>query len=267
MTRSLCKRTVSDFGMGTWGVGGKSAPDPKEDDLHVESLRYAIDKGINVIDTAEMYASGHTEELVGKAISIYDREDLFIITKVWNTHLMRDDLIKAAKHSLERLHTSYADLYLIHWPNQSVPIGETISAMEQLVRDGLVRSIGVSNFGVTEMQEAMDAAKTCDIAANQIEYSYGKRSPENDIIPFCEKSGVEVIAYTPIMKGNVNSYDSLRRIAAKHDATPVQVALRYVMRKSYPIPKSSSKGNIDELLGANAFDLTDAEYMQLHDKQ
>jgi diketogulonate reductase-like aldo/keto reductase len=267
MGKTLCGRSVSDFGIGTWGIGGRSSPEPRNDVAQIEAIRYALDRGVNVIDTAEMYGSGHTEEIVGRAIKEYDREKLFIITKVWNSHLSAPDLLRSAEQSLERLGSSYVDLYLIHWPNPSVPIEETISAMEKLVKDGKVRNIGVSNFSVKELQEAMDSTKTCEISANQIEYNYGRREPELDIIPFCEKNNVDVIAYTPIMKGNVDSYDPLRKIGKKYNATPVQTALNYVMRRSYPIPKSSRKDHIDELLGALDFRLSDLDYIELRDNQ
>ena len=267
MVRTLCGHPVSDFGIGTWGMGGRSSPEPGKDDAQVEAIQYALDKGINVIDTAEMYASGHTEEIVGRAIKEYGRENLFIITKVWNTHLKSQDLLKAAYQSLNRLGTSYVDLYLVHWPNPSVPIAETISAIEKLAKDGLARNIGVSNFNVKELQDAMDAAKTFEIAANQVEYNYGKREPEANVIPFCERNKVDVIAYTPIMKGHLVSYDMLRKIAQKYNATAIQMALNYVMRRSYPIPKSSSKSHIDELLGSLDFKLSDIDYNELKDNR
>ncbi len=266
MTARLCGRTLSDFGIGTWGIGGNSTPDSSRDNLQIETLRYALDQGINVIDTAEMYAAGHTEEVVGKAISPYEREDLFLISKVWHTHLKSEDVLKSARQSLKRLDTDYLDLYLIHFPNSSVPIKETISAMERLVSDGLVRNIGVSNFNVKEMKDAMAAAQSCEIAANQIEYSYAKRGPESDVIPFCEKNKVDVIAYTPIMKGNVSSHSALAKISTKNGVSPVQVALKYVMRRSYAIPKSSNREHIDELLGTTRYTMSDQDYNELSGK-
>jgi diketogulonate reductase-like aldo/keto reductase len=267
MAKTLCGRSVSDFGIGTWGIGGRSSPETGNDKGDVEAIRYALDKGINVIDTAEMYASGHTEEIVGRAIKEYDREKLFIITKVWNTHLRYPDLLKSAEQSLKRLGVSYVDLYLIHWPNPSVPIAETISAMEKLVEKGLVRNIGVSNFNVKELQDSMDAAKTCEISANQIEYNYVKREAEVDVIPFCEYNKVDVIAYTPIMKGHIASNSPLKKLGQKYNATPIQIALNYVLKRSYPIPKSSRKNHIDELLGALDFRLSEQDFIELRDNR
>lgn len=263
MSKRLCGREVSDIGLGTWGMGGKQSPDPKGDSLHVEAIRYALDKGINVIDTAEMYGNGHTEELVGEAISGYERENLFIISKVWPSNLEHNSVIRSAEQSLKRLGTSYLDLYLIHWPNSSVPILETVSALEELSDRGLVRNIGVSNFSVEEMKGAIDAATKNRICANQIQYNYGARDVEGDIIPFCEKNGIDVIAYTPIMKGKTWHYPRLKDMARKYGVSPVQMALRYTMERTLPIPKSSRKEHIDELVGAAGIKLSSEDYRSL----
>ncbi|MEM0156350.1 MAG: aldo/keto reductase [Thermoplasmataceae archaeon] len=263
MSRRLSGKVVSDIGLGTWGMGGKTSPDPRNDKKDIAAIRYALQMGINVIDTAEMYAGGHTEEIVAKAISGFDREKLFIISKAWHNHLRHDDLIMAARQSIRRLGTPYLDLYLIHWPNPSVPIRESIGAMEELLSQGLVRNIGVSNFSVEQLQEAIDSARSVQISANQIEYSYGKREPERDIIPFCEKNKVDVIAYTPIFKGKLSSFDRLKRVASKYGSTPVQIALRYVMERSFPIPKSSNKDHIAELIGSSSINLAKDDYLEL----
>jgi diketogulonate reductase-like aldo/keto reductase len=263
MSRTLSGKVVSEIGLGTWGIGGRSTPDPANDLQDIAAIRYALQMGISVIDTAEMYAAGHTEEVVARAISGFEREKLFIISKVWHNHLRHDDLIRAAKESLKRLGTRYLDLYLIHWPNPSVPIKESIGAMEELLSLGLVRNIGVSNFSVGQLQEAMDSARSSRISANQIEYSYGRREPERDIIPFCEKNKVDVIAYTPIAKGKLSSFAGIRKVAAKYGSTQVQIALRYVMERSFPIPKSSNKEHIAELIGATKINLAEDDYKEL----
>lgn len=241
-------------------MGGGSSPDRSRDDACRDAITYAIDSGINVIDTAEMYGAGHTEEIIGEAISSYDRSKLFIISKVWPSNLRHDSVINSAKESLKRLGTPYIDLYLIHWPNSSVPIKETVSAMEELVARGHVRNIGVSNFSVPELEEAMETAQNNPICANQIKYNYGSRAVERDIIPFCEKNGIDVIAYTPIMKGATSPHRKLNEMARKYAATPVQMALRYTMQRSFAIPKSSNRTHIDELIGAAGVNLTSEDY-------
>ena len=260
MTKRLGGRSVSDIGLGTWGMGGWQSADKSEDSVCVDAIRYALSRGINVIDTAEMYGGSHTEEIVAKAIEGIPREDIYIISKVWNTNLHHDSLLKSARSSLRRLKTPYLDLYLIHWPNPSVPLRETIGAMEELLKEGLVRSIGVSNFDVEQLSDAMTVSKYTEIAANQVLYNYGARGPEKDIIPFCEKSGVEVISYTPILKGKVSGFSRLNEVAEKYSATAVQMALRYTMERSLPIPKSSSKSHIDALIEGSRIKLRKDDY-------
>lgn len=263
MKDTLCGRKVSSFGLGTWKMGGGQSPDFSHDLDHIKAIRYAIDHGINVIDTAEMYAAGHTEEIVGKAISAYDRKNIFVISKVWNDHLTHDALLDSARKSASRLGTDYIDLYLIHWPNPGVPIKETISAMEELVASGLAKNIGVSNFSVAQLKEAIDATKSTKICANQVEYNFSNRAPEHELIPFCEENGIDVIAYTPIMKGRALIYQNLVSLAEKYGVTPVQMSLRYVMEKAYPIPKSSNPLHIDELLAATDIPLKAKDYSAL----
>lgn len=261
--KKLCGRNVSSIGLGTWGMGGKQTPAKDDDHRHIDALKFAIDNGISVIDTAEMYASGHTEEIVGSAIQGYDREELFIISKVWNTNLHHDSVLRSARKSIERMNSSYIDLYLIHWPNPSVPIMETISAMEELVSSGLVRNIGVSNFNVKQTEEAMNATRISRICANQIEYNYGNRAPEKDVIPFCEKNGIDVIAYTPIMRGLTIGFPVLEQVAARYGASPLQIALRYVGERAFPIPKSSSRDHIQELMAGSRVELSSEDYKLL----
>lgn len=263
MKDTLCGRQVSRIGLGTFGMGGRMSPEKGNEAVHIEAIRYAIDKGVNVIDTAEMYAAGHTEEVVGEAISKYSREKLFIISKVWNTNLHHDSVLKSAEKSIERLGTPYLDLYLIHWPNPAIPVRETISAMEELVSTGLVKNIGVSNFSVAQVKEAMEAAKQNKICANQIEYNYGNRGPEADVIPFCEKNGIDIIAYTPLMRGKTDGFEKIEELAKKYRASNVQMALRYVMERAYPIPKTSNKAHLDELLKAAEIELSAEDYRLL----
>src|SRR4030042_6492221 len=145
------------FGFGTWAVGGRETRDPRNDDkADVHAIKTAIELGITHIDTAEMYAAGHAEELVGEAIKSFDRSKLMIVSKVLPEHLRYDDLINSAMKSLKRLKTDYIDIYLIHSPNPSIDIRETMDAMDHLVEKGYTRNIGVSNFNVEEFIEAQE---------------------------------------------------------------------------------------------------------------
>lgn len=254
---------VSPIGIGTWGIGGGSFPDSSHDERDLRAIKFAIENGLTLIDTAEMYARGHSEEIVGRAIKDFDRNDLFITTKVWNNHLHHDDVIKSAKASLKRLDSKYIDLYLIHWPSTSVDIRETIGAMESLVEQGITRYIGVSNFSVQQTREAMESASKYDIAANEIEYSLSRKEPEKDVIPFCENNDIAVIAYTPINKGRAKKVREILSVSEKTGKTPIQVALSYLKRRSIPIPKSTNHDHIREIAGALNFEISDQDYEKL----
>lgn len=146
---------LSAFGLGTWQMGGRLEPNPENDDARdVAAIRAAIELGVTQIDTAEQYAAGHTEELVGEATKGFARSSLFIISKVFATHMHHDDLIEACKRSLRRVGTDYFDMYLLHRYVPEVPIKETMRAMDALMSEGLIRNIGVANFGVEAMKRA-----------------------------------------------------------------------------------------------------------------
>jgi diketogulonate reductase-like aldo/keto reductase len=244
----LCDKEVSKIGLGTWKMGGGYwTPEYGKEQIYIEAIRYAISRGIKIIDTAEMYGGGHTEEIVGEAISVFDRESLFIITKVWNNHLRYDDVIKSAKGSLKRLKSKYIDLYLIHWPNPRVPLKETLSAMEKLIDMGIVRCIGVSNFDKRLLDEAIHTTSKYEILADEVEYSVYNLTPEKELIPFAEENGVKIIAYSPLGQGQIKYETKLSDIAKKYGKTQAQIALAYVMRKSIPIPKAVEKSHIDEI--------------------
>lgn len=263
MITKLSGKKVFPIGFGTWGFGGWLFTDKSDDRIELEAIKFALDSGINVIDTAELYGKGHSEELVGRAIAGRDREELVVITKAWMTHLSRDRIMKAAKASLKRLNTDYIDLYLIHWPRPLMNMKETIGAMEELVDKGLVRSIGVSNFGVDNLKRAIEATKRYDIAADEIKYSLAEKACEKDVVPFCEKNGIDVIAYTPLAKGRISEVAGIGEIAKAYGKTPVQVALNYLARRSLPIPKSSNKDHIREMIGSVGWQLKKKDYGKL----
>ncbi len=212
----------------------------------MEAIRRGIELGMNFIDTAETYADGRSEEVVGEAIK-EDRDDILLATKVSPDHLHYDDVIKACKGSLQRLHTPYIDLYQVHWPNPRIPIRETMAAMEKLVKDGAVRHIGVSNFSVRETEEARDALSGNEIASNQVEYSLRDRRAESEILPYCAKEKVTLIAYSPLDRGNiVGSIPS--QILEKYKMTPAQVMLNWVTRDEsvVAIPKAADLHHLKE---------------------
>lgn len=231
---------IPAIGMGTCGIGGYSAPDYSMDKLAINALRKGVELGMYLIDTAEMYGRGHSEEIVGEAIKDFKREDVFIVTKVLPEHLKYRDLIQSAYNSLKRLNTEYIDLYLIHAPNPKIPIAETMKAMEELVEMGVVRYIGVSNFNVLQMDETRRKLKNIDIVINQVEYSLIERKIEKDVLPYCIKNKITVMAYCPLGRGLLAKNGFLEKIGKKYVKTSSQVALNWLVQKEnvVAIPKA-----------------------------
>ncbi|MFZ8848850.1 MAG: aldo/keto reductase [Thermoproteota archaeon] len=254
---------IPALGLGTWGIGGFSYPDYSNDELAIEIIRFAVEIGMNFIDTAEMYGAGHSEELVGEAIKGI-REKVFIATKVLPTNFRYEDVIKACERSLRRLKTSYIDLYQLHWPNPSIPIKETMRAMEKLANEGKIRYIGISNFSVEETIEAMNALSKYEIVSNQVEYSLLVRDIEKDLLDFCRKNKITVIAYSPLARGELlkgKYYEFLSKIGKKYNKTAAQVALNWLIIKEnvVAIPKAFSKAKIVENMGAYGWKLSDED--------
>jgi diketogulonate reductase-like aldo/keto reductase len=265
--------SVAAIGLGTWNMGGRESPDHRDDERLIEAIRYAVELGMNHIDTAEMYAAGHAEELVGEAVKQFSRDEVFIATKVWPSNLRYEDVIRSCRRSLERLQLKYVDLYMVHWPNPRIPLQETMKAMEKLVKDGLIRYIGVSNFDVELLEEAMNALKREEIVANQVEYSLEAREVERELIPFCERNGITVTAYTPLGKGRIPAEAAsntprgkiLAEMAQRYGKTPVQIALNWVIWRPnvITIPKAARKEHLEENAGAAGWRLTEEDYKRL----
>jgi diketogulonate reductase-like aldo/keto reductase len=231
----------------------------------VEALKAGIEWGINLIDTAEIYNS---EGLVGEAIAGRKREDLFIATKVTPTHLGYDSLLKAADRSLSRLRLSYVDLYQIHHPRPLMPLAGTMRAMEELIEQGKIRNIGVSNFSLNQMIEANAALKKARLASTQMEYSLVHRSIENDILPYCRKENVAVLAYRPLGHGRLASeQDKLKKFCEKYSKTPAQIALKWLSSQPgvFPIPRASNVTHVKENMGASGWQMDEADLRELSD--
>lgn len=264
MITQLGSKRVFPIGIGTWRIGGGAViKDTENDKKAIASIKFALDSGINVIDTAEIYGQGHAEELVGEAIKRRNRENLYIISKVFLNHLDYDSVIKAAEGSLKRMQTKYIDLYLIHWPNPFFRIDETIRAMEDLIDKGKIMDMGVSNFNTRNLQKAIWAAKRHRILANEISYSLMKKDAEIDTIPFCARNNIKIIAHTPLAQGRVLKMQEVREMADKYEKKPVQVALNYLMKKSLPIPKAEEKKHLKEIMGSVGWSLSEQDYKRL----
>jgi len=245
-------KQIPVVGMGTWEIGGGMMNNASRDEEAVEALILGLELGMTLVDTAEMYGAGHSEEVVSRALD-GGRERVFVASKVSPSHFAYDDVLRSAKRSLERLKIKEMDLYQLHWPNPRVPIEETMRAMEKLVRDGIIRHIGVSNFSVTQMKEAQASLSREQIVSNQVEYSLLDRSIEPDVLPYCQQEGVTVIAYSPLGKGRIpkgrgGSFKVLDEIAAKYGKSRSQVALNWLLNHEsvVVIPKAIDKEHVRE---------------------
>lgn len=233
------------------------------------ALRRGLDLGLTHIDTAEMYGSGAAEKLVGKAIE--DRRDaVFLVSKVLPSNASKNGTVAACEKSLAHLRTDRLDCYLLHWRG-SVPLEETIGAFELLVRQGKIRSWGVSNFDARDLAEVAAIAGPGHPACNQVLYHLKERAIEHAVLPWCRKHGCALVAYTPfgqspgIFDGDSKPAQVLRDIAAAHGATPRQVALRFLLRNEevFVIPKASDLKHVAENAGASAVDLSDADIARI----
>jgi diketogulonate reductase-like aldo/keto reductase len=250
--------------------------DTSRDGKGVAAIKKAIELGYTHIDTAEMYGAGHSEELVGLAMKGFDREKLFITTKVLPQHLRYKDVINAAEGSLKRLKTDYIDLYLIHIPNPEIPIEETMKAMDLLVRQMKIRFIGVSNFSVKQLKEAQGCTEN-KIVNNQIEYNLLTRhrgmynvNIESEIIPFCQENDIIITAWKPLVKGRLfgEKNELLEKISKKYNKTIAQIAINWLISKKniITIPKATKVEHLKENMDALGWKL-DKEDMSRLDEE
>jgi diketogulonate reductase-like aldo/keto reductase len=258
---------VPKIGLGTWTIGGQGEPDPGSDERYLQVLHSALDLGYTHFDTAEGYAAGHSEELVGQAIRQkgVPRETLFITTKVSPSHLQYDQVLHSCENSLRRLGMDYVDLYLIHWPRVGMRLEETFRALNQLVRDGKVRHLGVSNFNLKQLKQSVALSET-PLLTNQVPYSIPDRSYEkNGVLTFCQQNDVLLTAYTPVKHRNTKSNPALKTIAQARGVTSFQVALAWLTTQPrvITIPMSSNPQHQAENLQAADLVLSAEEMAQL----
>ena len=247
--------SIPVFGFGTWRIGGDVNRDPLNDDRgQIKAIIRALENGITHIDTAERYAAGHAEELVGQAIKNYQRKKLFIVSKVWPNHLTFDGVLASAAQSLKRLKTDYLDLYLIHKPNPLIPISETIRAMDKLKAEGLIRNIGVSNFSVTSLIAAQAVSRN-KIVANQAHYNLIYREPEAaGLLDYCQKNDVFLVAWRPVEKGILSQKGNrnLDGLFIKNKKSPSQIAISWLVSQKnvVTLAKMVDQNHLRENLGA-----------------
>jgi diketogulonate reductase-like aldo/keto reductase len=259
--------TLPKIGFGTWSIGGGSYPNPKLDPASMTALRSALEIGYTHFDTAEVYADGHSEELVGRTIRETNtkRENVFITTKVSEAHLTYDDVLKSCENSLRHLNMDYIDLYLIHWPGTGVKYEDTFRALNKLVRDGRVKHLGVSNFKLKLLKQAQELSET-PLITNQVPYRLPDQSyVENGVIEYCQKNDILVTAYSPVKFRSMNVNKILGKIAEAHSATPYQIALAWLVAQPrvITIPMSFNPEHIKENFDAADIELSEKEMSQL----
>jgi diketogulonate reductase-like aldo/keto reductase len=243
---------VPVLGQGTWKMGESRSRRKDE----VAALSLGIDLGMRLIDTAEMYAEGGAEEVAAEAIK-GRRKDVYLVSKVYPHNASRSGVAAACERSLKRLKTDRLDLYLLHWRG-GIALGETIAGFEDLLAAGKIRNFGVSNFDVSDMRELHRLPGGRATAANQVLYNLGHRGIEFDLLAWAEGERVPIMAYSPLEIGPLARAAGMRRVAERHEATPAQIALAWVLRRAnvITIPKSSKLEHVRENRAAADIELT-----------
>ena len=250
---------IPSLGFGTWMMGEDRSAAKAE----VDAVRLALDLGMTVIDTAEMYGDGGAERIVGEALK-ERREDAFLVSKVLPWNASYDGTIKACHASLNRLGTDHLDLYLLHWRGEH-PLEDTVAAMEELKTAGRIRAWGVSNFDVDDMEELFSVADGENCAVNQVLFNLSRRGIEFDLLPWCQEHKIPVMAYSPIEQGRILQHPELIHVAKAYQATPAQVALAFLLEREsvIPIPKTSNLRRLQENREAVDLDISDEDWARL----
>lgn len=250
--------SVPAMGQGTWMMGER--PDQRADEI--AALRLGMELGMTLIDTAEMYGDGAAERLIGDALGDV-RNEVFLVSKAYPQNASRRRLAEACEASLRRLGTDRLDLYLLHWRG-SVPLPETVEAMEALRSAGKIRHWGVSNLDTADMAELVGAGGD-GCVTDQILYNLTRRGPEHDLLPWLADHAMPVMAYSPVEQGRLIAYPALARVAETIGATPAQVALAWTLRRdgTIAIPKAGTEAHVRENRAAADLILSDADLAAL----
>jgi diketogulonate reductase-like aldo/keto reductase len=250
---------VPALGLGTWKMG----EDVRQRAQEVRALQTGLDLGATLIDTAEMYASGRSEEIVAAAIK-GRRDSVYLVSKVLPQNASRASVIKACEASLKRLKTDRIDLYLLHWRG-AVPFAETMAGFDDLVQSGKIVGFGVSNLDLKELQEWLAVSRADKTLADQVQYSIDQRGIDFDLLPWCFERKIAIMAYCPLAQGDIPLKPVLKRIAERHRATPAQIMLAWVLRHEHAIaiPKSSRPERVRENVAAADIVLSAEDLMDL----
>ncbi|KWR75713.1 aldo/keto reductase [Cupriavidus sp. IDO] len=250
---------IPALGMGTWNMGENPAARAEE----IATLRLGLDLGIRLIDTAEMYGEGQSEEMIGEAIA-GRRDEVFLVSKVYPHNASKRGTAAACERSLRRLGTDRIDLYLLHWRG-GVPLEDTVAGLQALQRDGKIRHWGVSNLDLADMEELWDVPGGDQVAVNQLLYNLGRRGIEWELLPWLHERRVPVMAYSPIEQARLVRHPKLASFAQALGMTPAQAALAWLLARDgiIAIPKTSHRERLRENLGALAHPLAPEQLAEL----
>jgi diketogulonate reductase-like aldo/keto reductase len=250
---------VPRLGLGTWRMGESQ----RLRDREIEALTLGIDLGMTLIDTAEMYGDGGAELAVAEAVK-GRRDEVFIVSKVLPQNSSRMGTIAACERSLKRLNTGHLDLYLLHWRG-AYPLRETVAGFQALVGDGLIKAWGVSNFDVADMEELAALPGGGEAATNQVLYNLARRGIEADLLPWCRERGMPIMAHSPVDQGRILRNRALASIAARHGASPAQIALAWLLSQKdlMVIPKATDLQHVRENRAALDIALSKADLAEL----
>lgn len=262
-------RSIPKIGFGMWKIGGDSFPDRSLDSASLNALRAALEVGYTHFDTAEGYASGHSEELLGRALreTNTERETIFITTKISPEHLAYEQVLRSCENSLRRIAVDYVDLYLIHWPPRTgMNLEESFRALNKLVKDDKVKHLGVSNFNLKLLKQAQSLSET-PIFTNQVPYRLPDRTyVENGVLEYCQQNDILLTAYSPVKFRNLPVNKTVRAIAEAHSVTSFQIALAWLVAQPrvITIPMSFNPQHIRENFEAADIELSEEEFKTLN---
>ncbi len=259
MVRLPSGERVPALGQGTWNMGDSRASRKEE----IASLQLGLDLGLRLIDTAEMYGEGKSEELVGHAIA-GRRDQVFLVSKVYPHNASRKGAVAACERSLKRLATNHLDLYLLHWRGR-IPLAETLEAFQALQQAGKIRHYGVSNLDLEDMQALSNLAGASQVQVNQLLYNLTRRGLEFDLLPWMRERGMALMAYSPVEQARLLRNRALLGFTRRHGMTPAQAALAWLLAKEnvIAIPKASRREHVQENAGAAAIELSREQLAEL----
>ncbi len=253
---------VPALGQGSWHLAQGRHPAAEEED----ALRLGISLGLTLLDTAEMYSNGHAEQMIGRVIA-GQRDKVFLVSKVLPSHATPAGIRQACEGSLRRLGTDYLDVYLLHWRNGVSDLGPVVQTFDSLRAEGKIRRWGVSNFDVGDMEDLYRVPGGTACATNQVRYNLLDRRIERDLLPWCERHRLPIMAYSPLGQGgDLLRNPTLGRVAAKHQQNPAAVALAWTMRSGrvMAIPESGSPAHVRENAAALSLRLTEQDVEELN---